>query len=918
MGNGKIVRKVLGRLESDIRYRDRLEHVEVLPPQKPVYRDVEDLPHAIQDYLERKNIKLYQHQYETLKHLRAGENVIITTPTASGKTMAFNLPILEDLSQDIAATALYIYPAKALANDQLKTLEELELEFKIDINPNIYDGDTPRNRKQWIRQNSRIILTNPYELHLVLSWHHQWSGFFKGIKYVVIDEAHQYRGVFGSNVAFLIRRLRRICRFYGSDPQFVLSSATLANPEEFSEKLTGKKFELVSKDGSPAGRKYFILYNPYFDGEGKISAHQETKNLFLFFVLNNLQTLCFTVSRKMAELIALWSKNDMEEIRPDLIGKITSYRAGYLPKERRKIEESLKSGVLKGVTTTNALELGINIGSLDGVIISGFPGTLISTWQQAGRAGRGHDDSLVVLVAFENPLDQYLMKHPESVFEKPHEHAIIDLQNPQIISGHMMCAASELPLKTGEFNGYIGDETADIKKSLQRQDLIQKTGDGWTYRGDDVAAFKVNLDSVSSDRFRVIFAGKLLETMDREHAYREAHEGAVLINRGETYLVVDFNLKKRTIHVVKKDVGYHTQVMKDIDVEILEKTRKKDFGSFSVFFGDLEVSEYYHKYKIMNHDKVVAIKKLDLPPLRFKTKGLWFTLPERVRDELEDVLDEKDVFDGGLHGVEHAMISMIPFNIMCDRFDIGGMSTSYHPDTGDATIFIYDAFEGGIGLAEKASELFGEIIKRTYELVRDCKCEVGCPACIYSPKCGNDNKPLSKRGTIFILEKIMDMMVSRKKNPEDLKITSKKDAVNGDFKEKPQDIVETQSFEKIVHALLSDPNGKVRAKAAYLLGETGDPSFVSPLCRATKDDNGNVRRLAASALGKIGNPQALDALCELLGDEKPQVRQYAVKALGKIGDGKALAPLNAIKDDDVLYVRECVRSTIKQMNDECK
>ena len=759
MGNSEMVGRVLRRLKSDIRYHNRVEHIEVLPPQEARYDDVEGLPQNIRGYLKTRGIKLYRHQCRTLELLRAGENVIITTPTASGKTLAFNMPVFETLNEYGDATALYIYPAKALANDQLKTLQELEKEFKIPINPAIYDGDTDRSKKPWIRDNSRIVLTNPYELHLVLSWHFQWEKFFKNLKYVVIDEAHQYRGVFGSNVAFLIRRLRRICNFYGSDPQFVLSSATLANPEEFSSKLTGKSFKLVFEDGSPCGKKHFVLYNPYFKGKSKTSSHQETKNLLLLFVLNDLQTLCFTVSRKMAELIALWSKNEMEEIRPDLTGKITSYRAGYLAKERRRIELGLKNGILKGVTTTNALELGINIGSLDGVIISGFPGTIMSTWQQAGRAGRGIDESLVVLVAFENPLDQYLMKHPESIFDKPHEHAIIDLHNPKIVSGHLMCASAEIPLKNNEnWDEILGEGSEAHIEKLQENGLVKRDGEGFVYAGDKVAAFSVSLDSISSDMFRVMFAGRLLEVLDREQAYREAHEGAVLINRGETYLVQSFNLEKRVINVVKRDVAHHTQVVRDIDVEIIGEGIRKDMGDFSIFFGDLEVSEYYHKYKIMSYDKVHATKPLDLPPLKFKTKGLWFTVSDDVRDELEKAVEGKEVFEGGIHGVEHALISMIPFNIMCDRFDMGGLSTPKHPGTGMATIFIYDAFEGGMGLAEKASELFGEILTRTFELVRDCRCEVGCPACIYSPKCGNDNKPLDKRGTLFLLQRMMDMI----------------------------------------------------------------------------------------------------------------------------------------------------------------
>ncbi|MCK9151819.1 DEAD/DEAH box helicase [Methanobacterium alcaliphilum] len=342
-----MVKKVLNKLQSNIQFRDKIEHLEIIPSHDAQYGQLGNLPSNIENYLQKENIKLYKHQCEASEYLRDGKNILITTPTASGKTLAFNLPILENLSQNKSSTALYIYPAKALANDQLKILKTLEKELKIDIKPNIYDGDTPKDKRPWIRENSRIILTNPYELHLILSWHVQWAKFYRNLEYIVIDEAHQYRGVFGSNVALLIRRLRRICNYYGSDPQFILSSATLANPLEFGNKLVGLNFKLISEDASPRGKKYFVLYNPYKQN-GELSTHQETKNLLLFLILSNLQTLCFTTSRKMAELIATWTRKALNESKPEMVDKITAYRAGYLPQDRRKIEKGLKDGDLRG------------------------------------------------------------------------------------------------------------------------------------------------------------------------------------------------------------------------------------------------------------------------------------------------------------------------------------------------------------------------------------------------------------------------------------------------------------------------------------------------------------------------------------------------------------------------------------------
>ena len=623
------------------------------------------------------------------------------------------------------------------------------------------------------------------------------------MKFVVIDEAHRYRGVFGSNVAFLIRRLRRICNFYGSHPQFILSTATLANPVEFGEKLIGVGSHLITSDGSPKGKKYFIFYNPYFDGMGMLSTHQETRDLFLFFIKNNLQTLCFTISRKMAELIVSWSKKELKKSGSPLTDKITAYRAGYLPEERREIENSLKNGILRGVTSTNALELGIDIGSLDSVIISGYPGTIISTWQQAGRAGRGIGESFATLVAFQGPLDQYFMKHPRVFFGRPGEHAIIDESNLYIVSGHLMCAASELPIKLAEEKIYFGDGAQEILKALEKEGLVQSTPNGWVYTGKRRATETVSLNNISSEVFKIICEGHLLETMDRAQAYREAHKGAVLLHQGQTYIVENLDLKNSVAQAKKREVDYHTEAMKIVDIKILEKVEEKEIGSFTVSFGDVEVNEEYVGYKIMKYDKVVGREKLDLPRLNFKTMGLWFTVPENIKEKIwekrkedKDIKEKlkkrweerlirtqifadyqnfkkgnsytinlkREVFAGGLHGIEHAMIGIMPFHVMCDRWDIGGVSTPNHPDTMKPTVFIYDGFEGGIGLAEKAFELFAEIAGRSHELVRDCRCEDGCPACIYSPKCGNNNKPLDKRGTMLILEELLALMAVKEKS----------------------------------------------------------------------------------------------------------------------------------------------------------
>ena len=754
--------------KNDVRYRDNIAHVETIPAKEASFKKVAKLNEKIIRYLDSRDVKLYNHQADTYEAIKKDENVIITTPTASGKTLAFNLPIMETMIEDGDATALYIYPAKALSNDQLHVLENLEKELEITINPRTYDGDTPRDEKRGIREKSRIVLTNPYQLHLILSWHHQWSRFYKNLRYIVIDESHYYKGVFGSNVAFLIKRLKRIANFYGSYPQFILSSATLANPLELANRLTGEDFVLIDEDASPSGEKDFILYNPFknyrrnkVNMQNAPSVHMETENIFLYMMLKGIQTLCFTVSRKTTELIAMWAKKDMTQIKGKLAHRIAAYRAGYRPEERREIEDGLKSGKYLGVTCTNALELGINIGSLDAVIISGYPGTMISTWQQSGRAGRSNQKSLAILIAFENQLDQYFMNNPQFFFDKPHENAIIDLTNPILQEAHILCAAKELPIKSGEVYKYFNLDEDILDELVLKKDLHKNFRGDYMYPYDDNPAMDHSLDQISGQEFKVMNNGRLLESMERSQVYREAHEGAILINKGDTYVVNNVNLKSGFVNVSQKTVDYHTMVLNKTEINIEKKISKTKYGNLTIHFGELTVREDYYKYKKMQFSKAIGTYPLDLPPLKFKTKGLWFTIPKQVKDTLEDMFSEEEVFAGGLHGAEHALIGLFPLHTMCDRFDIGGLSTNYHEDTQEATIFIYDGYEGGIGICEKAVDVFVDLLKSTVDLLENCGCKSGCPACIYSPKCGNDNKPLHKNATKYILN-YMCQLISKK------------------------------------------------------------------------------------------------------------------------------------------------------------
>ena len=743
------VETVVRTLRVDPAFRTKVEHIEVLPAREPVYGQlIRRVSPSVEAYLRHYEIELYRHQTDAINALRAGKNVVIATPTASGKTLTFNIPVFEELDHDRQATALYLYPAKALSNDQLKSLKEFELRSGITVNPHVYDGDTPAHKRPAIRASSRIVISNPYEIHHVLLWHNKWRRFLSNLRFIVLDEAHVYRGVFGSNVAFLIRRLRRLCAYYGSNPQLIVSTATLANPIEFGEKLTGTTLDLIRRDGSPAARKYFIFYNPYADGVATRSTYQEAKDLFLLFVRNNLQTLCFTRSRRMAELIALLARNEADESTPFLVDRIAAYRAGYLPSARRRIEEGLKEGTLAGVTSTNALELGIDIGTLDAVVMAGYPGTIISTWQQAGRAGRGMSESIATLVGFHDPLDQYFMKHPRSFFEGSHEHAVIDLSNEHIALGHVMCAAAELPLRLPDDAPHFPVPLAELLEELQRHGLVQDTTNGWIYSGRGRATEAVPLNTLSAQVFKVMCEGHLLETLERSRAYREAHEGAVLLHQGETYVVQHFGLRSGTVFVSKVEVDYYTEPMRTVDLRVLNELHTAHNGSLAVKFGFVEVIEQYVGYKTLRQDQVVGIEPLDLPPVSFTTMAMWLTIPD---DSIARVTDKGLNAGGGLHGVEHALIAMLPLHVMCDRRDIGGVSTDYHPDTGAPTIFIYDGFEGGIGLAEKAFQLIADVVTTTRELVEECSCDIGCPACIYSPKCGNENKPLDKEATVLLL-----------------------------------------------------------------------------------------------------------------------------------------------------------------------
>ena len=731
------------------RFSRYIAHIRTIPGHEATYAIPETtLPPSILEYLNRSGIKLYSHQAAAIDTVASGKDVILCTPTASGKTLSFLLPFCRMRADDPDATALAIYPAKALTRDQLANAREISKETKIPLHPAIYDGDTPRYDRPSIRSKAGLVLTNPYEIHHILPWHHQWSTFFSHLNYIIIDEAHQYRGVFGSHMALLLRRLLRICAHYGSHPIFFLSSATLANPNDFARELTGRNFSVISESGAPTGVRYFILYNPYTGGFAEKSVYTESATLLASLVETDLQTLCFTGSRRMTEVVTTWAQERLSEGGADQTGKIAAYRAGYLAEERRDIEQRLKNGSLKGIVSTNALELGIDIGSLDAVLMTGYPGTMMSTWQQTGRAGRGAGPSLAILISFQNPLDQYFMDHPEEFFGKTHEHAIITTKNPYILSGQLLCAAAELPINPEHDYRWFGEEMTEHLDSLSQAGVLTRTNRGYVYSGRKRAVELVSLAG-TGETWTVEVKGRVLETVDLGQACREAHPGAIIIHQGEKYQVNRWDHEHHRILADATDVDYYTRPNQQTTVKIKAETALRKISGAELYLGEVEVSEQYSGYRKILRQTTIATEPLSLPPITFTTTALWIVFDPGT---ITQVTDASYDLPGALHGAEHALIAMTPFFVLCDRWDLGGLSTAVDSQTGMATIYIYDGYEGGVGLAERAYELFEEISRIAAKLVDGCRCTTGCPACIHSPKCGNDNQPLDKSGTVTLLK----------------------------------------------------------------------------------------------------------------------------------------------------------------------
>lgn len=755
--------RVIERLQASPDYRGQVVHVERLSARPPVYGELEaPLPEPVARALDRAGIRaLYSHQAEAINRARGGESVIVATSTASGKSLCYHVPVLEALFRDRLARALYLFPTKALAQDQLRSLREMLGPDFDRLGVATFDGDTPPAERSRIKRSARLVLTNPDMLHLgILPNHGGWAPLLRNLRFLVVDEAHVYRGVFGSHVANVFRRLRRLCARYGSRPQVIAASATIANPGEHLRRLVGEEVRVVDSDGSPHGPKDFILWNPpvidRYLGTRR-SANVEAAWLFAELVRSGVRTIVFARTRRLAELISIYARDYLSRHAPDLAARIATYRAGYLPEERRRLERALFTGELLGVAATTALELGVDIGDLGATVLTGYPGSIASTWQQAGRSGRGTEPSLSVLVAYDDPLDQYFMREPQALFGRPHESALINPDNPYILRPHLLCAAYELPIRDDEDS--FGPAARPLLAELTEQGLL-RWRNGHFYPSAEVGypAEHVDIRSTSEADYEVVDlsrGGALLETVDGTVAFFQVHPGAVYLHQGETYLIEELDLVGRRAYARPVEVNYYTQVKDLTTLELVRPLRTRTLGPVEVGLGEVEVTTLVVGYRKKRQftEEVIGEEPLDLPPQTIRTVAVWWTVPEELEREcLRLGLD----FAGGLHAAEHASIGLLPLFALCDRRDIGGLSTPAHRDVGHRpAVFIYDGHAGGVGIAEKGYDILEELWAATLKLIRECECQDGCPACIQSPKCGNNNQPLDKRAAILILERLL-------------------------------------------------------------------------------------------------------------------------------------------------------------------
>jgi DEAD/DEAH box helicase domain-containing protein len=727
---------------------EELAHLEEVPARDAILAPLPEALHPrVHEALAAQGVDaLYAHQAEAWEAAARGEHFVVTTGTASGKTLAFNLPVLDALAREPKQRALYLYPTKALAQDQLRALGSFRLPK---LRAAIYDGDTAADRRWQVRKWANLILSNPDMLHVgVLPHHDRWGDVLTNLAYVIVDEAHVYRGVFGSHVANVLRRLRRLARVYGADPQFLLASATIANPGELATRLLGVETTVIGDDAAPRAERTVALWNPPLTDEElglRASALGEASKLMADLVERGLRTLCFAKSRRAAELIHRFTADRLGDD-----SRLSPYRAGYTPQQRREIERRLLEGELLGVSATNALELGIDVGLLDCVISVGFPGTVASLRQQWGRAGRrGH--GLAVLVASEDALDQYFMREPRALLGRRVEAAILDHENPRVLDGHVRAAAFEAPLDDRD-REVLGDAALERAAVLPE---LKHTKAGYVWAGRDYPAARVSLRSTGPESFTIVDAssGTVLGIAERERAFTTVHEGAIYLHLGESYRVQALDLENRTALVEPFSGDYYTQAKTETTTAIVEPRRNDRRLGVELTFGSVVVTDQvvgYQKKSIQTQESLELVP-LELPQTEFETEAVWF-LPEGW---MLEGLEQMPRLLGSLHAAEHSLIALLPLWAMCDRWDIGGLSTNLHFQTGRPTIFVYDGHSGGVGIAERGFDVFEGWAEDTAKLLRGCPCERGCPSCVQSPKCGNLNEPLDKAGALTLLDRML-------------------------------------------------------------------------------------------------------------------------------------------------------------------
>jgi len=765
---------LLGRGEDP----EQLQHVRTLPPREPSHAEwPEWLAPEVREAFEARGIgRPFRHQVLTADSAHSGVHTIVATGTASGKSMAYWMPALDAVVRGGRledgsvtggrgeATVLYLAPTKALAADQLSSVVGLRVPG---VRAAGYDGDTPAGERRWVREHANVVLTNPDMLHFgILPNHVRWTAFLRRLAYVVVDEAHGYRGVFGSHVAVLMRRLARLARSYGASPVFVGASATSAEPAESFGRLIGAPAQEVSEDTSGRGETTVALWEPPLtDHRGENGAFlrrtviAETSELLAHLVCARVSTLAFIRSRRGAEAISTTAQRLLGEIDAALPHRVAAYRSGYLPEERRELEGALRSGELLGVASTSALELGIDVAGLDAVLVAGWPGTRASFFQQIGRAGRSGQDSLAAFVAADDPLDTYLVHHPEAVFDAGVEATVFDPDNPYVLGPHLCAAASELPLRVEELEAVFGPTAPGLVADLVERGYLRRRPAGWFWTHPESAHGMVELRSAGGGPVSIVDAedGTVLGTMDSPQTHHQAHEGAIYVHQGRTYLVQELDEEGHCVVVSRTQPEYYTQARDITTVEVLGTTHSETWGEIGVHFGDVKVTTQVVSFqrKALVSNELLGEEPLELEPRELFTKAVWFTIPE---PRLHAAGIDAETAPGSLHAAEHASIGMLPLVASSDRWDIGGVSTALHMDTGTPTIFVYDGHPGGAGFAERAHAMAPHWLRATREAILACECTTGCPSCVQSPKCGNRNNPLDKDGAVKLLGEILRLV----------------------------------------------------------------------------------------------------------------------------------------------------------------